>query len=1299
MATFTVTTAVDEAAEEMPDLDTETMDGEGLSLREAIALANANDEADTIVFDIGTATINIEGDLQFEITAPVEIDGGGTVTVDADDDSRIFSIAADAATTFRNITLTDGVTGEGSGGAILSLSDLVLDMVTIRGSSATATDGTGGAVSVEGALTVTGGLFEDNSTTGIDGLGGALFASGAVTISDATFDENRTEGAEASGGAVFSGGLLTLTSATFTSNETGGDDASGGAVFGTTAIDATATTFSQNRTTGPDATGGAIHAVGALTFTGGSLTGNVTEGTGAAGGAAWVGDALIVAPDGMTRVSIADNATGAGTGSGGMAPGGAIFVTAGATIEDADFTGNGTAGTMSPGGALSVGEDATLTDVSLADNETEGSDSGGGAVAAGGAVTVSGSAISDNSTAGIRAPGGAIFTDDAVSISTSALEGNNTGGDESPGGAVRGADVTFANTTARFDASGATGGTAGASSPGGLVAAFGALSVSDGDFSAHRTVGADSPGGTFHATGATTVSSAVVSGSTTGGANSSGGALSSAGALTVSASTFSENSTAGNDAKGGAIFGGDSVRIESTTIEDNTTAGIDAFGGGVSAVGALAVLDSTVSENSTTGGNGRGGGISAESALTLLSVTVSGNSTTGDAAFGGGVYAEDGGVVSNTTIAANSTAGTGALGGGIFASGPITLLKTTISGNITTGTNSAGGGIFHTDVRLFGDSIVLGNAATAGPPEENDEAGGLESGRTDLGSVIVGPTDAAPEVVFADTFVLTGDVRAGQVADNGGQVATIALNPQAQNPALDRGLVRLLDESARQLDLNADGDTTDVFITDARGANFERDQDIFMVGFDGAGTNFGDLGAFEAVDANRAPVAEFDERVITETSGAVTLDLLSNDTDPDVNTTLIVTDVDFSEIIGTASLEDDGRTIRYDSVGAFNTLAVGESVIELIPYSISDQEGGTATSFARIVVEGQNDRPTAVSDTGQISARAETPLTVDVVANDTDIDTNDLLRIGELNTDGTAGMASLSEDRQSIIYDPAGAFDDLAGGATTTDTVIYTVSDGNGGTDEAALVITVTGEDFVNMPPVAIGDLADAFSGATILIDPLIDNGSGSDSDPEGGPLTITEVGAPGSGRALLLDDGTVLYRSTDGFTGTDGFAYIVADEFGEVDSASVSITVTEDMRETSLPLDEAQEVAYAYEAALDRDGDIDLEGLNFWIRARFNGLSREDLALAFLANDEFLAAFGDPNDFTDRELVELFYQNVLDRDGEEAGIDFWTNNLADPNFDRADLLLAFAGSPENAIGSPAITGLTEVEEGSWAFV
>ncbi len=127
--------------------------------------------------------------------------------------------------------------------------------------------------------------------------------------------------------------------------------------------------------------------------------------------------------------------------------------------------------------------------------------------------------------------------------------------------------------------------------------------------------------------------------------------------------------------------------------------------------------------------------------------------------------------------------------------------------------------------------------------------------------------------------------------------------------------------------------------------------------------------------------------------------------------------------------------------------------------------------------------------------------------------------------------------------------------------------------------------------------------------------------------------------------------------------------------------------------------MAYLYEAGLDRNGNIDLPGLNYWIDLREAGFAEKDLAWAFLSSNEFEAAFGAPETLSDRGLVEQLYWNVLDRQGEAAGVDFWEGVLGQPGYDRADLLLAFALSPENVAGSPFVEDLAEVAPGVWDFL
>ncbi|MEO0823712.1 MAG: DUF4214 domain-containing protein [Pseudomonadota bacterium] len=144
---------------------------------------------------------------------------------------------------------------------------------------------------------------------------------------------------------------------------------------------------------------------------------------------------------------------------------------------------------------------------------------------------------------------------------------------------------------------------------------------------------------------------------------------------------------------------------------------------------------------------------------------------------------------------------------------------------------------------------------------------------------------------------------------------------------------------------------------------------------------------------------------------------------------------------------------------------------------------------------------------------------------------------------------------------------------------------------------------------------------------------------------------------------------------------------------------VDEVTRVTSgLPYQSVQEVALLYEAGLNRDGNVDLPGLNFWIDAREGGVSEKQVAQAFLDSGEFEAAFGAPATLSDPELVEQLYRNVLNREGEQGGIDFWVSVVGQPNFGRDDLLLAFAESPENLTGSAFVETLEEIAPGEWAF-
>ncbi len=169
--------------------------------------------------------------------------------------------------------------------------------------------------------------------------------------------------------------------------------------------------------------------------------------------------------------------------------------------------------------------------------------------------------------------------------------------------------------------------------------------------------------------------------------------------------------------------------------------------------------------------------------------------------------------------------------------------------------------------------------------------------------------------------------------------------------------------------------------------------------------------------------------------------------------------------------------------------------------------------------------------------------------------------------------------------------------------------------------------------------------------------------------------------------------------TGIDGFQYL--GEIGE----SLLTNEVRDVREngqivqrTFTPDDRAKEVARLYEAGLNRDGNIDEAGLNFWIDALAEGQTRTQLSSAFLTSDEFTQAFGAVDTLSDTELVEQLYLNVLNRAGEQAGIDFWVEVVGRPSFSREDLLIAFADSPENLEGTEFVEDLFRSDPGIWEF-
>ena len=86
--------------------------------------------------------------------------------------------------------------------------------------------------------------------------------------------------------------------------------------------------------------------------------------------------------------------------------------------------------------------------------------------------------------------------------------------------------------------------------------------------------------------------------------------------------------------------------------------------------------------------------------------------------------------------------------------------------------------------------------------------------------------------------------------------------------------------------------------------------------------------------------------------------------------------------------------------------------------------------------------------------------------------------------------------------------------------------------------------DNVNNPPIAQDDNITVTGNNAVVINALVDNGNGPDSDPEGDSIGVVSITQPANGLATLNGDGTITYNP-NGFIGDTSFSYTLEDNVG----------------------------------------------------------------------------------------------------------------------------------------------------------
>lgn len=124
---------------------------------------------------------------------------------------------------------------------------------------------------------------------------------------------------------------------------------------------------------------------------------------------------------------------------------------------------------------------------------------------------------------------------------------------------------------------------------------------------------------------------------------------------------------------------------------------------------------------------------------------------------------------------------------------------------------------------------------------------------------------------------------------------------------------------------------------------------------------------------------------------------------------------------------------------------------------------------------------------------------------------------------------------------------------------------------------------------------------------------------------------------------------------------------------------------------DPVSQVVRLYQSALGRQPDQG--GLHFWEKAlESQQFSLVDLAGSFIVSNEYVGRFG--ADLNNTDFMVRIYQNILGRQPEQEGLNFWVNSLDQGN-SRSLVLSLVSESPENrGITAPLIkTGIWDLSE------
>jgi PKD repeat protein len=293
---------------------------------------------------------------------------------------------------------------------------------------------------------------------------------------------------------------------------------------------------------------------------------------------------------------------------------------------------------------------------------------------------------------------------------------------------------------------------------------------------------------------------------------------------------------------------------------------------------------------------------------------------------------------------------------------------------------------------------------------------------------------------------------------------------------------------------------------------------------------------------NDRPVVLADPVAMNEDSVAV-FSVIANDTDIDGNLDPTMLFIPIPPANGTVDVHPVTGDITYTPNPDFNG-------VDTFNYRIFDDgfpaPPDASDGVVTVVVAPVNDPPLLQDDLA--ATDEDTPVSIDVLLNDFDIDGNmDSTAVavtsgpnnGSVSVDATTGVVTYTPEEDfvgddSFVYR---AFDDGEPLPALSSTAMVTIS-------VAA----------INDAPDLRDDSATTVKGFGVSINVL-----GNDVDPDGGLdlESLAIITPPSDGSATVLADGIILYEPAEDFVGSDSFEYEMADLGSPLPALTSTATVT----------------------------------------------------------------------------------------------------------------------------------------------